>query len=328
MSRADDTLAALLADGGLGPLVQTRAAALSSSNANIVVTDDSGVRAVVRRYEQRPEPHTALARLQRERWALATLAAVGVPVPRVLAASEETGAEALLLEFAKGELLGSLVSRLTPAEATSAWAVAGRALAAVHAVNNAKAAAAGCEEVGIRAPDASRGMFHYEEGLEHLGRLAGSRPDLPALVTLQEIFQEALPLFERAPLVLCQYDVHLWQFMVARRGHDWDCTGILDWEHVDLDDPDWDLAQLDVFRFIELPETPEAFFNGYGRKPHSPLYRLYRAERAAWTLDAYARGEDWLGLSSTLAESYLRDLLDEPQRLRDDVQQAVEALPR
>jgi aminoglycoside phosphotransferase (APT) family kinase protein len=300
--------------------------ALSSANTNVVATNESGARAVLRCYREKPEPHTALARLRRERWALGTLGRAGAPVPRVLASTEEVGAEALLMEFADGELLGAVVARSAPEDATAAWLAAGSALAKVHAIDNILAAAAGCEEVGIRAPEASRGLYHYEEALAHLGRLSRSRPDLPPLRPLQEIVAEALPLYEQAPIVLCQYDVHLWQFVLRRASGGWTCTAILDWEHADLDDPDWDLAQLDVFRFEEVTETPPAFFTGYGREPRTPLYRLYRGERAAWTLDAYALGQDWLALSARPAERYLRSLLNEPERLRTDVRRAVEAL--
>lgn len=247
-------------------------------------------------------------------------------MPRVLATTQEAGTEALLMEFADGELLGAVVARSAPEDATAAWLAAGDALAKVHAIDNVRAAAAGCEEVGIRAPDASRGLYHYEEAVANLGRLARSRPDLPPLRPLQEIVADALPIYEQAAIVLCQYDVHLWQFVLGRAGGAWTCTAILDWEHADLDDPDWDLAQLDVFRFEEVPETPPAFFTGYGREPRSPLYRLYRVERACWTLDAYARGQDWLALSTRSAERYLRSLLDEPERLRMDVRRAVKEL--
>lgn len=299
---------------------------VSSRNEHAVVTGESGTRAILRRYRQQPAPHTARARLRRERWALETLGAAQAPVPRVLASTEDPGREALLMELAAGELLGSLVRRLPPEQADSAWAAAGRALAAVHAVDNARAEATGCEAVGIATPFSSRGLYHYEEARTHLDALEGSRSDLPPVRTLQTIIGEARPLYERAPLVLCQYDVHLWQFMLVRRKSAWECTGILDWEDADLDDPDWDLAQLDVFRFEEVPETPPAFFTGYDRRPRSPLYSLYRAERAAWILAAYRRGEDWLALSVPPAERYLRRLLDEPDRLRADVRQALEAL--
>jgi aminoglycoside phosphotransferase (APT) family kinase protein len=215
---------------------------------------------------------------------------------------------------------------LPPPEAAAAWGAAGQALAAVHAVDNTRAAAAGCERAGIRAPDASRGPYHHDEALEHLARLGSSRRDLPSLEPLRAILEQARPLFGQAPVVLCQYDAHLWQFVLDRRGADWECTAILDWEHADLDDPDWDLAQLDVFRFGPVAATPKAFFTGYGRSPASPLYALYRLERAAWALDAYARGEDWLALSAPLAESFLRGLLARPDQLRDEFERALAKL--
>jgi aminoglycoside phosphotransferase (APT) family kinase protein len=314
-----------VAEAGLDAVAHIKRA-VAGSNENFVVTVGSGARVVLRRYEQQLEPHTALARLRRERWALQTLRAVGAPVGGVLASCEEPGREALLLEFVEGELLGSLAARLPAADAAPAWTAAGRAFAAVHAVEGARAAAAGCKLAGIRAPETSRGPYHQQETIENLRRLGRSRPDLRSLWPLRAIVERAGPLYEKAPLALAQSDAHLWQFAVAERGGGWECTAILDWEHVDLDDPDWDLAQLDVFRFAPVAETPKAFFAGYGRTPTSPLYLLYRLERAAWVLDAHVRGEAWVALSLPLAESFVAALLDRPDPLGDAVDLALATL--
>jgi aminoglycoside phosphotransferase (APT) family kinase protein len=281
-----------------------------TQNSHFLVTDAAGTQVILRHYRRTRSRGDPGSRLKRERWALTTLTAAGAPVPRLLTSSEAPGAEAILMELAEGAVLGSLVRRLPPAEAESAWRAAGRALAAVHAVGGRAAEAAGCEQAGIRAPRASRGPYHYDEARASLERLASSRPDLAGLRALTELVEEARPQYERAPLAVCQYDVHLWQFVLARRGSEWECTAILDWETVDLDDPDWDLAQLDGFRFEEVGPTPPAFFAAYGREPRG-LYALYRLERAAWILDAFARGEDWLALSVPPAEAYLRKVVAE-----------------
>lgn len=302
--------ARLAAEAGLGGIARIERA-VAGSNANVVITVDHGERFVLRRYQQLPEPHTALARLRRERWALETLRAAGAPVARVLAASEEVGTEAVLLEFADGELLGNLAARLPATEAAAAWRDAGAALAAAHAVDAARAVAVGCEQAGIRDLTVSRGPYHYEQALANLRALARSRPDLGSFDPLRGIVERAFPLYARAPLALSQSDAHLWQFVHDRDGR---CAAILDWEHVDLDDPDWDVAQLDVFRFAPVGETPRAFFEGYGRLPTSPLYPLYRLERAAWVLDAHARGEEWVMPSVPLAETFLRFSLQKAGR--------------
>jgi len=36
-----------------------------------------------------------------------------------------------------------------------------------------------------------------------------------------------------------------------------------------VDDPDWDFAQLEVFRFAPVGEAPGRFFAGYGRETTS-----------------------------------------------------------
>jgi aminoglycoside phosphotransferase (APT) family kinase protein len=294
-----------------------------SSNANFVVTDARGGRRVMRRYRRQPKPHTALIRLQRERWVLDVLSSVGAPVPQILASCEREDAEALLIEFADGEPLGSVLAR-RPRIAEAAWSAAGRALAKVHTIARA-AAAAGCEQVGILAPEAPRGPYHYEQALANLDDLGRARPDLPKLPRLRQIVEQARPLYGRAPLVLCQYDTHLWQFMLADHGGTLECT-ILDWEHADLDDPDWDLAQLEIFRFEPVGPTAAAFFAAYGRSPSSPLYMLYRLERVAWLLAAHQRGETWLARSAQHAESFLQRLIDQPDRLARPVEAAADTL--
>jgi aminoglycoside phosphotransferase (APT) family kinase protein len=285
------------------------------SNALYSVTDDLGGRYVLRRFTQKPPPQTALARLRRECWAYDVLATVGVPVPRVLATSEEAGAEASLTTNVEGEHLGTVVSALAPAEAAVAWSSCGTALAAVHAVDAGRAAAAGCDAVGIE-PTVARGGFHHDQALEHLERLSASRPELGSFDELRAAVSDALPLYERAPLALCQYDAHLWQLLVARTRGEWTCSAILDWEHADLDDPDWDLAMLDGFRFDEVGVVPPAFFAGYGRTPTSPLYVLYRLERAAWILAGYTGGARWLEQSIPLSEHFVSVLLATSSELR------------
>jgi len=47
-----------------------------------------------------------------------------------------------------------------------------------------------------------------------------------------------------------------------------------------------------------------------GSTPSSPLYTLCRIERAAWILDAHARGHEWPAESVPLAERVLRSRID------------------
>ena len=322
-SASRELAGSLLARAGLGALVAMRPLAMHS-NANYVIEASDGGRYVLRRFKEKAPPHTALARLDRECWAYRQLALAGAPVPRLLAQSRQRGAEAMLTALIDGQHLGTIVPSLPPDEAASAWSSCGRALAAVHAIDGRRAAGAGCERVGIQRPTVSRGLWHYEEALASLEQLGTMRPDLGSLTELAAAVTEARPLYERAPLAVCQFDAHLWQFLVARgEGGRWDCAAILDWEHVDLDDPDWDLAQLDGFRWGELDLVPHEFFAGYGRVPTSPLYTLYRLERAAWILSRSASaGSDWLALSVPLAERFITAALARPVALRDQISDA------
>jgi aminoglycoside phosphotransferase (APT) family kinase protein len=276
---------------------------------------------MLRCFKENAPPHTALARLDRECWAYRELAHAGAPVPHLLAWSSERGAEAILTTLVEGQHLGTTVSNLPPGAAATAWASCGSALAAVHEIDANRAADAGCERVGIKHPTTSRGLGHYEEALTWLEQLGAVRSDLGSLAEISAAVTEAQPLYEKAPLVLCQYDAHLWQFLVARDEEDqWQCTAILDWEHSDLDDPDWDLAQLDGFRWAQLDLVPSAFFAGYGRAPSSPLYTLYRLERSAWILSHSAQtASEWLALSVPPSERFVTALLARTKALREQI---------
>jgi len=321
MSRPDaegdsfELASTLLEDAGLGRVVEIWPLG-TYSNAHFVVVAGSDDRYVLRRFREQPPPHTARVRLDRERWTCRQLQEAGVPVPAVLAWSSEPGAEATLCRLVEGAHLGTALPAMPEKETATAWSSCGRAFAAVHSIDAQRAAAAGCEQVGIRSPDRSRGPWHHEEALTYLGQLGEARPDLGPLDALIEAVREALPLYERAPLAICQCDAHLWQFLVARtEDGDWRCTAILDWEDADLDDPDWDLAQLDGFRWTGVGPVPDSFFAAYGRRPTSPLYPLYRLERAAWILSSHATGgHEWLDLSVPPAERFVRGLLAQARR--------------
>jgi aminoglycoside phosphotransferase (APT) family kinase protein len=318
--------ASLLAAAGLGSVASLERLGKYSdySNSLHAVTDTLGDRYVLRQFSEKPPPHTALTRLRRERWVYEMLAAAGVPVPTIAASSEEAGAVAVLMGEVEGEHLGKVVASISPAEAQAAWRSCGKALAAVHAIDAEKAVAAGCETVGIESPATSRGPFHHDEALEHLDRMSAVRPDLGRVDELTAAVSDALPLYERVPLVLCQCDAHLWQFLVrSSPGRGWTCAAILDWEFADLDDPDRDLALLDGFRFEPVAVVPPAFFAGYGRTPTSPLHTLYRLERAAWILAGHAGGAQWLELSVPLAERLVRGLLASSTDLRKRIETAA-----
>ena len=310
----------LLARAGLGKIGDIQPAAMHS-NAHYVIKSGEGSRYMLRCFKENAPPHTALARLDRECWAYRQLAHAGTPVPHLLAWSRERGAEAMLTTLVEGQHLGTIVPNLPTRAAASAWLSCGTALAAVHAIDAHRAADAGCEQVGIKNPATSRGLWHHEQAQIWLEQLGAVRSDLGSLAELAAAIAEAEPLYEKAPLVLCQYDAHLWQFLVTGgEEYPWRCTAILDWEHSDLDDPDWDLAQLDGFSWGQLGAVPGAFFAGYGRSPSSPLYALYRLERAAWILARSAKtASDWLAMSIPLSERFITDLQAHTKALREQI---------
>jgi aminoglycoside phosphotransferase (APT) family kinase protein len=314
----------LLVRAGRGTIVDIHPAAMYS-NVHYVIEAGDGRHYMLRCFMENAPPHTALARLDRECWAYRQLALAGAPVPRLLAWSRERGAEAMLTTLVEGHHLGAIVPSLPTRTAASAWSSCGSALAAVHTIESRRAAEAGCERVGIKQPTVSRGLWHYEQALISLEQLAAARSDLGSLAELVAAVTEARPLYEQAPLVLCQFDAHLWQFLVARDERDqWHCTAILDWEHSDLDDPDWDLAQLDCFRWRKLDVVPHKFYAAYGRVPSSPLYTLYRLERSAWILSHNARvASEWLALSVPLSEQFITALLARPKALREGIRAGV-----
>jgi aminoglycoside phosphotransferase (APT) family kinase protein len=315
--------ASLLEAAGLGPLASAERFGHHSNEHHLVGARDGG-RYVLRRFQEQALPHTALVRMRRERWCYDVLARAGAPVPRVLAFCEEPGAEAILTTFVDGEHLGTAIPRLPEDEARAAWASCGRTLALAHSIDAAQATAAGCEQAGILDTSKTRGPWHHQQALLNLDRLERARPDLQGLGDLRDAVDHALPLYERAPLALCQCDAHLWQFLVARDpALGWTCSGILDWEDADLDDPDCDLARLDGFRWTHVDLVPDAFFAGYGRIPTSPLRTLYRLELAAWILAEHTKGTKWVESSVPLAERLVVSLLARPEQLGETIDQAL-----
>ena len=67
-----------------------------------------------------------------------------------------------------------------------------------------------------------------------------------------------------------------------------------------------DLAYFDGLRFVDgIGPIPEAFFDGYGRRPVGPWYELHRAGIAATVIDVVARGYASLAWDLPRAERVL-----------------------
>jgi aminoglycoside phosphotransferase (APT) family kinase protein len=104
----------------LGPAQLTPFSRTGWTNRTELLTTDDGGRFVFRRYRW-PFDSEDMQRVEKEPWLHKELARRGVPVPRILAAVQEGGDEAALLEYLDGIILGDAGD-----EATSAWYETGK----------------------------------------------------------------------------------------------------------------------------------------------------------------------------------------------------------
>jgi hypothetical protein len=164
--------------------------------------------------------------------------------------------------------------------------------------------------------EASRGENFRANVLHHVIRLTENDPPFPCdQDALNEMLASAIPVLNAAPLALVHNDPHAWNVMARKGGESWHCAGWLDWEYARVNDPAFDLARMDLWRVEPIGSTPEAFFEGYGRKQEEPFASLYRLSLYAWM--AGDRLDGGTGLSSYgTAIDYVRQLDDNIDRIR------------
>ena len=99
---------------------------------------------------------------------------------------------------------------------------------------------------------------------------------------LQALIEEALPALNDHEPCLLHNDPHAWNVLVVESADGWRCSGWLDWEYAWVGDPVWDLARLDLWRMAPIGDTPDSFWEGYGRRPVEPSRSVYEMSLCLW----------------------------------------------
>jgi aminoglycoside phosphotransferase (APT) family kinase protein len=152
---------------------------------------------------------------------------------------------------------------------------------------------------------------------QHFHQLMKYKPDI-ALVgqDLQEILAEAIPFLNRTPPTLLHNDAHPWNVLVKPAGDRWHCSAWLDWEYAWVGDPNWDLVRMDLFRRKPIGQTPDAFWEGYGRYPAEPERSVYAMHIFLWMANQYLNGDRHLLPTYEAAMAYIDHFDDAIHSLR------------
>ena len=262
------------------------------TNRTSLVTLQDDTRYILREYAWPYASGDNLHRLEKEFYMHDLLLKNGVPVPAIVAKHDDD-AQAVLMEYKPGRLLGDVVGSLSDVQRDQAWRSVGAALRKVHSIRLPDS----CPGVivGDRVQpfeEGSWGDFHYHESVRHASNLLkrdmGLRFDL---ASMKRVLKQAIPVLNERPLVLLHNDPHPWNVLVNEAVGYWECSAWLDWEYAWSGDPAWDLARLDLFRLKPIGPTPAAFFEGYGIAPKDPEKTIYELAIYLWMADQYLDGE-------------------------------------
>ncbi len=264
---------ALLSRAGIHEQI-TRVAPCSGgvTNLNYEVTLESGRRVLLRCYAAAEGAADAAAT---EALLDPLLRANAVPSPRLIAAPDE--GNFAIFEWLEGIRLRDAANRdPDPSRLADAWSKVGAALRRTHE---------------IELPDRRDGEFRggrlvspnvpWADGLARDLRSASAT--LRGMGLVSEVDQRRIDaIADRAGAFvgghtpsLLHGDAHAANVLVRDDPTGWVLTGWIDWERAAVGDPDLDLAVFDVFTRAQVGATPEAFWNGYGRRPVGDRYRFY-----------------------------------------------------
>lgn len=249
------------------------------SNHNYRIEFEDGSLALLRVYRwghDEPEPQRRLKEPMLHR----LLADAGVPVPRVIAASDRCA----LMEWIDGVKLRRIALTEAPVRLEGAWREAGEALRVAHAANPFGTTAGEVVGERLQSFDMSWAEWNAREIRKHIGRLRGlnaiddveaSRIEQICSSRLSELLGEPIP-------VLVHNDAHPANVLVAQRDRAWHLAAWIDWEFAWVADPDWDLARFAFFGTAQVGAIPESFWIGYGRRPSPLRNAIYELHMVAW----------------------------------------------
>ena len=252
------------------------AGGLSNHNYRIEFADGSlALLRVYRWGHDEPEPQRRLKEPMLHR----LLADAGVPVPRVIAASDRCA----LMEWIDGVKLRQIALKETPARLGRAWSEAGATLRVAHAANPFGRTPGVIVGEQLQPFGISWAEWNAREIRKHAGRLR--KLDAIEDVEASRIEQicSRLPELLGAPLpMLVHNDAHPANVLVTQRDGAWHLAAWIDWEYAWLADPDWDLARFAFFGTAQVGAIPETFWIGYGRRPSPVRNAIYELHMVAW----------------------------------------------
>ncbi len=294
MSQHPAYLPALVSEAGINRnsirCVEPTSTGVTNRTSLVVLQDDT--RYILREYAWPYATSDNLHRVEKECYLHHLLQQHDVPVPAIVAKHDDD-AQAVLMEYKPGRLLGDVVGSLTDVQRDQAWRSVGAALRKVHSIRLPDS----CPGVivGERVQpfdEGSWGDFHYHQAVQHASNLLkrdmGLRFDL---ASMKHVLKLAIPVLNERPVVLLHNDPHPWNVLVNEAAGHWECSAWLDWEYAWSGDPAWDLARLDLFRLKPIGPTPAAFFEGYGSPPKDPERTIYELAIYLWMADQYLDGE-------------------------------------
>lgn len=223
-------------DGFRGPFGSIEAASAGRSNVTLVLTDEGGMRTVLRHPPLTARLATAHD-VVREARIMAALHPTTVPVPRIHGACEDIdviGVPFFVMDFVAGQVLDTPedAERIPESSRRQLTAAAPAVLAALHVVTVA--------EVGLDSLGRPKGFA------ERQLRRWSNQWQLPATDAVSRRFAEcyrrleALRPDDPAPARLVHGDYRIGNLVVGERG----VHAVLDWELASLGDPYADLAYL------------------------------------------------------------------------------------
>ncbi|WP_431962402.1 phosphotransferase family protein [Nocardia sp. bgisy134] len=280
---------------------------LGQSNLTYRVTDAAAGAWVLRRP---PLGHLLASAhdVVREARIIAALAGTGVPVPRIIAVTEDSEfAEVplVLMEFVDGPVVDTMdaAEELTPPQRRQIALTLPRALAKIHAVDLEKV---GLDGLASHKPYAQRQLRRWA------GQWAVSKTrDLPELDDLTRRLAAAIP--EQREISLVHGDFHLRNLIFSHATGE--VAAVLDWELSTLGDPLADMGSLLTY-WPEPGETTGGDFAPStldGFPDRAEMARLYLAETGR---DAAAL-QYWHALGlwklAIIGEGVMRRAMDRPQ---------------
>lgn len=250
-----------------------------------------------------------------------TLAAAGLPAPRILASSPGDGrsggeSPATLLSDGGGEPLEELLLSVDEDQRPGLWAGVGATLRRLHDLDPASCSI-------LREPIFQRPWTDFVPYfLKSLKGVKDTRPDLAEAVDeLRSMRKNLAAYVESRPKVICCAHGYLPGLMLQREGAGWRCLSWLNLGYyVSVRDPDQDLMLVAVsHREWTGEDVPESFFREYGARPEPLAELLYESWLQLGRGAAYLRGKrrpGWGPPTHSRAIAALDALPDTVDRLR------------